>query len=120
MEGADKVRMFNTLVEANTYGLVSADGLAVFGSQAIVSEGGFSDKLMNGAYVEFAHQIVHNMIDNDAPDNQLKRLDRMLPQWLPLDGLAGGAAAYYLNGTTGVLAFSAVHGLLHPMIVRKN
>ncbi len=115
------VRGANAIVENSTAGLLSLDGLLIFGTQFIVSQGSMGDKFVNAAGVTIAHQAVHNLIDNGSTDNPIKRFDRQtLPTFLPADGLSGGVAAYAINGYEGLGAFTVVHGAIHPMIVDKS
>lgn len=121
MDSGEKVRAMNMYVEGMSNGLVTLDGVAVGITQAILADGpSLYEKAQTGGYIELIHQVVHNFIDDDAPPNALKTFDRMLPAWLPLDGIIAGTAAYYMNGMNGLAAFSAVHGVLHPAIVQTK
>lgn len=121
MTDEQTVRGLDSMVGQYTGGLLSLDGAAVFATQTMVGQSGnLSQDAQNAGIVLLAHQVVHEMIDNESQDNFLKRIDRdYLPSFIPLDGITGGIAAYMVNGFNGVTAFAVVHGALHPLIVRK-
>ncbi len=72
-------------------------------------------KLITGAATAIVHQIVHNSIDNCAPDNMIKNFDRTIPV-LPLDGILGTGTAYYFGGVWSAIGFGAIHGPAHMTI----
>ena len=121
MTDEQTVKALDNMVGGYTGGLVSVDGAAVFATQLLVGQGdNLSSNASNAGIIFLSHQVVHEMIDNEAQDNILKRIDRdYLPSFIPLDGLVGGTAAYLLNGFNGATAFALVHGALHPLIVKK-
>ncbi len=72
-------------------------------------------KLITGVATAIVHQIIHNSIDDCAPDNMIKNIDRMIPV-LPTDGIFGTGTAYYFGGGWSAIGFAAFHGPAHMMI----
>lgn len=89
------------------------DGL--LGSTAAAFLAPEGSKLMTGALTALSHQFVHNSIDNCAPDNVIKAVDRSIPT-IPLDGIVGTFVAYLTGGFYSALGFGAIHGPAHMTI----
>lgn len=89
------------------------DGL--FGSTAAAILAPEGSKLMTGALTAVSHQFVHNSIEQCAPDNFLKAVDRSIPT-VPFDGIVGSVVAYLTGGIYSALGFGAIHGPAHMTI----
>lgn len=89
------------------------DGLGGSALAALLAPEG--SKLITGVATALVHQFVHNSIDNCAPDNMIKNIDRSIPV-VPLDGIFGTGTAYYLGGFWSAVGFGAFHGPAHMTI----
>lgn len=111
------LKAINSMVQGTTY--ASIDGLLGSAAQAYMTEGTLGEQMQAFAMVEIPHQILHNMIDHPREQNVVKSFqDNTLGPYLPVDGLVGGAIAYFNGGLYPALAWGLIHGPLHFMITQ--